>query len=112
MSDSATPGWRQSVQDICTSIDRLHDRLQEVAAEDRLRILHQLQDSLTDLHTQAREQAITAARADGLPLRRIATAAGCSHEQVRHILQRHTSPAAGPPGPPPRQPRTGPPRPQ
>ncbi|MFC4121569.1 helix-turn-helix domain-containing protein [Nonomuraea zeae] len=95
MSGSPVAGWQQSVHDICAGVTRLHHRLQQAGAEDRLRLLDELQHTLARLHAEARDQAITAARAEGLPLRRIATAAGCSHEQVRHILQRRTLPAAG-----------------
>lgn len=77
--------WTRTVQQATDHLAALHTTLQQAPIQDRLAGLAALDRSYTDLRHRAQHEAVTAARQQGWPLRRIATALDCSHEQVRHL---------------------------
>lgn len=80
------PAWAGPVQALRTAIDHLCADLQHTPVDQQFTALNALTTTFNQAHTTARIHAITTARTQGWALRRIATAAECSHEQIRVLL--------------------------
>lgn len=78
-----TAALRQTTQNL-TALCALVARM---PTPERLETLAALNRSFTEIHDDARRDAIYAARRAHWPLRRIAAALRCSHEQVRLLAR-------------------------
>ncbi|GAB2493047.1 hypothetical protein [Streptosporangium sandarakinum] len=91
-SRSRRPGDRQPSADplllaLTEQVDAACAGLAVQAPASRLRSLADLRAALHEVADEALRQAMRQARGEGWSLRRIAAHAGCSHEQVRQMLQ-------------------------
>ncbi|MYT73789.1 MULTISPECIES: helix-turn-helix domain-containing protein [unclassified Streptomyces] len=75
--------WTTAVDEQARHLNDLCDQLAQAPVADRLHALGTLNEAFADLYACAQREAIHAAREEGWPLRRIAGALKCSHEQVR-----------------------------
>ncbi|WP_432029895.1 hypothetical protein [Streptomyces sp. 1222.5] len=75
--------WSEAVRQAADQLTALCEDLKNAPVEERLNALAALKHAFHDLHHCAQREAVSAARDQGWPLRRIATALRCSHEQVR-----------------------------
>jgi hypothetical protein len=83
--------WRERVESIRAHLQGFHAEVTLLPPLQRLRLLAELRNGLDEASGELVEDAIVAARADGWGLRRIAVAAGISHEQVRRVLADHAA---------------------
>jgi hypothetical protein len=72
-------------------VERFCDELVDLAPAVRLRLVTELRAALEEVTTAALTASMAAAKEEGWGLRRIATFAGMSHEQVRRLLAAPTS---------------------
>ena len=75
-----------AVRQAAENLTALCEDLKDAPLDERLSALAALHHAFGDLHQCAQREAITTAREQGWPLRRIATALNCSHEQVRLVI--------------------------
>jgi hypothetical protein len=85
-SPAEPPPGVGNLEAVRTGIEQLGADLHQVPVSERLAALAALATAFDQAHSRARLEAITAARSQGWGLRRIAAAAGCSHEQIRTLL--------------------------
>jgi hypothetical protein len=83
--------WRERVESIRAHLQGFRAEVTLLPPIQRLRLLAELRHGLDEASGELVEDAIVAARADGWGLRRIAVAAGISHEQVRRVLADHAA---------------------
>ncbi|WP_435285801.1 helix-turn-helix domain-containing protein [Streptomyces bacillaris] len=83
---SHSTDWTTAVDEQARHLTDLCDQLAQAPLADRLHALSTLNAAFADLYSCAQREAIQAAREQGWPLRRIATALNCSHEQIRLLL--------------------------
>ncbi|WP_434597882.1 hypothetical protein [Streptomyces sp. A5-4] len=84
MSDASE--WTTAVHHSAQQLTDLCEQLKRAPVTDRLHALAILNQAFGGLYDCAQREAITAARQEGWPLRRIAGALNCSHEQVRLLI--------------------------
>lgn len=81
------PAWcSDAVRQAAENLAALREDLKDVPLGERLSALAALHRAFGDLHQCAQREAITTAREQGWPLRRIAAALNCSPEQVRLVI--------------------------
>ncbi|MFJ9924240.1 hypothetical protein ACIRSF_33685 [Streptomyces rubiginosohelvolus] len=85
MPTPATSSWHHQIDALRNQMEDLCTGLTDAPVTERLHALHLLRTTFFAIHDDALTEAVTAARDAGWGLRRIGTAIGLSHEQVRKM---------------------------
>ncbi|MEU5370559.1 hypothetical protein ABZ362_16520 [Streptomyces sp. NPDC005951] len=93
MPTPTTASWHQQIDALRIQMENLCTDLTGAPITERLDALHLLQTTFSCIHDDALITTVTAARDAGWGLRRIGTAIGLSHEQVRKMTLPATTPS-------------------